>query len=263
MSIRAASAGSETFGKVMNVLRCVAQGDDGASFPELIKTLGIPKSTLHRFLRSLVSEGLLRFDESDRRYRLGLAMFELARNAWARIDVRREAQGVINALVRETGETVHLAVLDGLDVVYVDKVEGLHTIRMASKVGARNPAYCTGVGKALLAYVEPRELAQQFEGYPFEQLTPNTITSLAKFAEAMAHIRAVGFAEDNEEHEPGIRCAAAPIFNYRGAAIASISITVPSFRWDVGRNRPLTDSVSAAAATVTANCGGIAGIVRR
>ena len=134
----------------MDVVRLVAGAETGATFPQIAQDLGLPKSTLHRLLQVLVQQNLLRLD-ADRHYRLGYGIFELARLAWDRIDIRREAQpSDYAALVRETGETVHLAVLDGAEVVYVDKVEGSQTIRMASMIGARNPAYCTGVGKALL-----------------------------------------------------------------------------------------------------------------
>ncbi|HVZ13656.1 MAG TPA: IclR family transcriptional regulator, partial [Bauldia sp.] len=197
----------------MTVLRHAAERADGATFTELLEALDIPKSTLHRLLHTLLSERLLRLDETDHRYKLGYGIFELARHAWERTDIRREAQHAILELVRHTGETVHLAILDGLDVVYVDKIEGSHTIRMASTVGARNPAYCTGVGKALLAFVDSKELARRFTGYEFRSFTPNTITSFKRLANEMARIRAAHFAVDNEEHEVGIRCAAAPIFN--------------------------------------------------
>ena len=101
---------------------------------------------------------MIRLD-ADRRYRLGLTFFELARLSWNSLDIRREAQPTIYELGRDVGETVHLAVLDGVDVVYIDKLEGSHTMRMASMIGARNPGYCTGVSKALLAYVELRRPA--------------------------------------------------------------------------------------------------------
>jgi DNA-binding IclR family transcriptional regulator len=247
-----------TFTKIMTVVRCVAEHAEGVRFPELLDRLELPKSTLHRILQSLQAERLLCFDEQGRRYRLGYGLLELARQSWERTDIRREAQHVMAELMAQTSETVHLAVLDGPDVVYVDKVESPQTMRMGSAVGARNPAYCTGVGKALLAFVEPRELARRLDGYKFHAFTPNTIVSEKRLVEELNRIRTTLVAVDNEEHEIGVRCAAAPIFNYQGMAIASISVAVPTFRWNPRRFRLLMDRVRLAAASITTSCGGIA-----
>ncbi len=251
----AALAGSSTFTKMMDVVRLVAGAETGAAFPQIAQELDLPKSTLHRLLQVLVQQRLLRLDE-DRHYRLGHGVFELARLAWDRVDVRREAQPTISALVRETGETVHLAVLDGTEVVYVDKVEGSNTMRMASMIGARNPAYCTGVGKALLAFLPADELKRRFAHTSFRAFTPRTISSLRSLDAALAAIRKVGYAFDDEEHELGIRCAAAPIFNFRGLAISSLSVTVPVIRCDEKRLAALASRILAAADEITERCGG-------
>src|SRR5690348_3950647 len=120
--------GSATFRKLMEVIHSIADSEGGLSFPELERAATIPKSTLHRLLQILLNEGLIRLDP-DRRYRLGITLFELARLSWNRLDIRREAEPTIYALGRDVGETVHLAVLDGVEVVYVDKLEGSHTMR--------------------------------------------------------------------------------------------------------------------------------------
>lgn len=247
--------GSGTFNKLMEVIQRIAEAEAGATFPQLGHSLNLPKSTLHRLLQVLLSHGLVRLDD-DRRYLLGYGFFELARLSWDRVDIRREAQQTIVALVRESGETVHLAVLDGTDVVYVDKVEGSHRMRMASMIGVRNPAYCTGVGKALLAYLEPAELQRRFTDYRFHAFTAHTIASLGDLGRHLAEIRQLRYATDDEEHEIGIRCVAAPIFNFRGDTISSISITVPTIRCDHGRLSDLARQVLEAADEITARCGG-------
>jgi DNA-binding IclR family transcriptional regulator len=250
-----AGRGGGTFRKTMEVLRHVAGIEAGASFPELIDDLALPKSTLHRLLADLLQQGMLRLDE-DRRYRLGYGAFELARLAWDRVDIRPQAEPVIADLVERTGETVHLAVLDGFEVVYIDKVEGSHTFRMASMVGARNPAYCTGVGKALIAYLDPDDLKERIGPRKLTPFTPNTITTLPALLAELARIRERGHAFDDEEHEVGIRCAAAVIFNFRGAPVASLSITAPTIRCDSDRLAALGELVSAAADEITRRCGG-------
>ena len=247
--------GSGTFKKLMDVIRSVSASEGGASFPQLERAVTIPKSTLHRLLQILLHEGMIRLD-ADRRYRLGFALFELARLSWNRLDIRKEAQPTIDELVRDVGETVHLAVLDGVDVVYVDKLEGSHTMRMASMIGARNPAYCTGVGKALLAYVETDDLRRRFSGYDFRSFTPRTIGSIVELLKELAVIRQRRYALDDEEHEPGIKCVAAAIFDFRGRAISSLSVTVPTLRFSEDMLAGLAPKVVAAAEEITARCGG-------
>lgn len=247
--------GSGTFKKLMEVIRAIAEGQDGASFPELERSANIPKSTLHRLLQTLLNEGMVRLD-IDKRYRLGLTWFELARLSWNRLDIRRDAQPTIYELGRDVGETVHLAVLDGVDVVYVDKIEGSHTMRMASMIGARNPAYCTGVGKALLAYLDTEDLRRRFSGYDFRSFTPRTIGSTDELIEQLAAIRQRRYALDDEEHEVGIKCVAAAIFDFRGKAISSLSVTVPTLRFSEDMLAGLAQKVVIAAADITARCGG-------
>jgi len=258
MSSKAAAesrAGGGTFRKTMEVLRRVAGSENGMTFPELVDDLLLPKSTLHRLLQNLLEQGMLRHDD-DRRYRLGYGIFELARLAWDRVDIRREAQPTVAGVVHDTGETVHLAILDGLEVVYVDKVEGSHSFRMASMIGARNPAHCTGVGKALIAYLDTADLKRLLANHKLREFTPKTITSVRSLLSELALIRKRGYAFDDEEHEIGIRCAAATIFNFRGAPVASLSITVPTIRCDAKRLSVLGRRVSAAAVEITQRCGG-------
>jgi DNA-binding IclR family transcriptional regulator len=248
--------GSGTFRKLMEVIRSIADTEGGATFPQLERVLKIPKSTLHRLLQILLNEGMIRLD-ADRYYRLGFSFFELARLSWDRLDIRKEAQSTIYELVRDVGETVHLAILDGVDVVYVDKLEGSHTMRMASMVGARNPAYCTGVGKALLAYLDFDDLAHRFSGYEFRAFTPRTIRSIDELVRQLRVIRARRYALDDEEHETGIKCVAASIFNFRGKAISSLSVTVPTVRFSEDMLATLARKVVKAADEITARCGGV------
>ena len=243
--------GAGTFAKTMEVLRHVAGIDGGATFPELVDRLALPKSTLHRLLSDLLQEGMLRLDE-DRRYRLGTGAFELARLAWDRVDIRPQAEPVIARLVERTGETVHLAVLDGFDVVYVDKVEGSHTFRMTSMIGARNPAHCTGVGKALLAFLDADDLRKRIGARRLAPFTPNTITALPALAEELARIRKRGYAFDDEENEPDIRCVGSPIFDRSGEPIGAISVSMPVYRHDPERHAKIASLVFKTAKDITA-----------
>ena len=134
-------------------------------------------------------------------------------------------------------------------------------MRMASMIGARNPAYCTGVGKALLAYVDTEDLLRRFSGYDFRSFTPRTIGSIDELLKQLAVIRERRYAIDDEEHEIGIKCVAAAIFDFQGKAISSISVTVPTLRCSEEMLAGLALKVVAAADQITARCGGSASTI--
>src|SRR5690606_21395402 len=127
----------------------------------------------HRLLQGLLAEGLLRFEPEGNRYYLGYGLLELAGLTWSRLDVRKAARGVLTRLSQTARETVHMAVLDGAEVVYIEKMDGTQTVRMTSAIGMRNPAYCTGVGKSLLGFLPPDRLEKLLTEMTFERFTPN------------------------------------------------------------------------------------------
>jgi IclR family KDG regulon transcriptional repressor len=172
-------------------------------------------------------------DEQTGQYTLGLSCLELARAYYKGNDVRRAALPELDRLRNETRETVHLAVLDELEVVYIEKLEGLQPIGlMGSHVGGRAPAYCTGVGKALLAHLPRDVVRRNFEGTKLHRYTPHTIVTLKGLLAELATISVRGFSLDNEEHEVGVCCVAAPIRDMRGDVIAALSISGPADRLD-------------------------------
>lgn len=243
--------------KAVTLLRFVGAATDGVTFTQLRTASSQPKATLHRILQNLVDLQLLRIDADDRRYRLGYGLLELAGLAWSQLDVRRAGRQILLELNARTDESVHMAVLDGADIVYIDKVESAQPLRLASAIGLRNPAYCTGVGKALLAFLPAEELTEIIARTRFVAFTPNTLASEASLRAQLELIRQRGFAIDDEEHHLGIRCAAAPIFDHRGRPIASISVTAPSMRCGEARMLELQQLTVAAATRITHNCGGM------
>jgi IclR family acetate operon transcriptional repressor len=142
-------------------------------------------------------------------------------------------------LARETEEVIHLAVLDGADIVYLEKKGQGQILTVATRVGGRNPAYASSMGKILLADLSEPELKAILGRGKLKKLTPNTIDEITKLIEELAVIREQGFALDNEETFPGIRCVGAPIRNARGRVIAAVSVTVPAQRMDDKRIREL------------------------
>lgn len=236
--------------KALALLRRVGTAEPPASFSGLLETTGLPKATLHRLLQELVSAGLIR-TAPDRTYRPALALLELAYRAWESIDLKQIAARHVDALWQSTDETVHLAVRDGLEIIYIDKRESPKTLRLFSSVGRRGPLHCTGVGKAILAHLPNPERDEIIERITLSGHTPHTITSRHLLRAEFDRIRADGFARDCEEHEEGIFCVAAPIFDRTGRPVASVSVTAPGIRMDRKRLDALAPEVREAALQIS------------
>lgn len=221
--------GTGTLGKAMAVLETVALSERPLRFTDVLAVSGQPRGTLHRQLSHLVQEGLLEL-RPDHAYVPGLRLLKLASTSWARNDFRAVAAPFLEALHRETGETVHLGVLRGREIIYLDKVESRQAVRMNSQIGNASPAYCTGVGKAALSALDAAALDAALAGVEFRRYTPQTIVDRAALFAELAEIRDSGIAFDREEHEPGIRCVAAPVFDAGRALVAGVSVTGPAYR---------------------------------
>jgi IclR family acetate operon transcriptional repressor len=227
-------AGSQTLDRALAVLLEVgASGERGLSLAECTSLLGYSKPTTHRILRTLARRGFLRSDERGF-YTLGIANLRLGMDFLEQLDLRREALPVLRRLADRTAETVHLGVLDGADVVYIEKVESPQAVRMFSRIGHTMPACSTGVGKAILAYLPQPEL-EELLPERLERRTPRTITSRRELLRNLAAVRDRGYATDDVENEEAIRCVGAPVFDHTGRVCAAISVAGPSSRVTAGR----------------------------
>jgi len=229
-----AEGGTGTLGKAMAVLETVALAEGPMRFTDVLSVSGQPRGTLHRQLSHLVQEGLLDLT-ADHAYVPGLRLLKLASASWVSNEFRTVAAPFLEALHRETGETVHLGVLRGREIIYLDKVESRQAVRMNSQIGNASPAYCTGVGKAALSALDAPALEAVLSGLEYRRFTPATITGRAALLAELETIRRLGVAFDREEHEPGIRCVAAPVADAGRALAAGISVTGPAYR--VGEER--------------------------
>lgn len=225
---------------------------------ELSREVGLAKPTVYRFLLTLQELGYVRRDELDR-WAITMKLFNVGSRALDHLDLLSVARPVAEALSDELGETVHMGVLEGDSAVYVLKVESKYTIRMYSRVGRRIPLYCTGIGKVLLACAPAREREALLEGLRLVPLAPKTISSRPLLEAELERVRAGGFARDDEEHEEGIHCLAAPIFDREGAAVAALSVSWPGFRYAEGPEEAKIERVKAAAAKISAILGYEAG----
>lgn len=220
----------------------------------LAQKLGLAKSTVHRLATTLVEYDILEQNRENGKYRLGLALFELGTLVRRKMDVMSEAQGQIHALADLTGETVQLAILDHLSVLYIRIRESRQAVRLSSGLGSRAPAHCTSVGKALLAFQPPEVVRQVIEG-GLKRYTEHTITEPPALLKELAEVRQKGYAVDDEEIEPGLRCVAAPIRDHSGQVVAAISVAAPVQRMTKKTVQATIPSVMASAEAISRRLG--------
>ena len=216
---------SGTVGKALSVLDQVASFGRPVRFAELLEHSPFPKATLYRFVQTLTVEGMLSYEPERQTYSPGIRLVRLAHAAWAQASLAPIARPHLDALSSETGETVHLAQLDAGQVLYVDKRNAREPLPMYSQAGKVGPAYCTGVGKAMLAFLPEDELAPLVGQQSFHPFTDHTLRDPAALYAEIDAIRDRGHAFDREEHEPGIICVAVPIRTEAGRVLGAISVT--------------------------------------
>ena len=214
-----------TVGKALDVLDMVAGAGRPVRFTELLANSAFPKATLYRFLQTLTNQGMLMLDPDRGTYTLGVRLVRLAHAAWAQSSLAPVARPYLDVLSEETGATIHLAQMDQGQVLYVDKRNAARPVEMFAQAGKVGPAYCTGVGKAMLAYLSEDELQAAIDRQSFHRFTPNTYDTPTKLRAELQLIRDRGYAFDREEHEPGIICIAVPILTRAGRVIGALSVT--------------------------------------
>jgi len=218
--------------RALTLLRTFLAHDGELSAADLSKETGLDPSTVFRLLVTLGAQGFVEINHATAKYRPGVVLLELGSRFLKNNDIRSRSIGYLERLRDEFGETVHLTILDGNEVVYLEKLAGLHPIGfMSSRVGDRNPAHCTGVGKALLAQLSDEELEQRYPGGRLKRYTDQTITDLEELRAELARVRSRGYAIDLEEHEVGVKCVAVPTFDHKEIA-AAVSVAGPVDRMD-------------------------------
>ncbi len=219
--------------RVSQILDLLGQNPQGISLKDLSSKVNLPKGTTHRLLSSLAYLGYVRQDEKTRNYLLGFKLVELGNILLNQLDLRKEAEPFLKELAERTKETIHMVILDHDEVVYIEKVEGDHNpsgLKMASRIGLRNPAHSSAVGKVLLSHLSEEALNEFFKKNVLQKRTENTITDVTRLKDHLKIVRNQGFAIDDEENEKGVRCIGAPIFDRSGHPVAAISISGPAFR---------------------------------
>jgi IclR family transcriptional regulator, KDG regulon repressor len=218
---------SQTLDRGLRILELIA--DQPRRTREIADELGVHHSTALRLLHTLLHRGFIHL-EADGRYRLGAAMFRLSNRALEALDLRDIARPHMERLGAQCRETVHLGILEGRQVVYIEKVEAAHPVRMYSRIGAVAPLHCTALAKSILMGIDPSLRDDLLADFDFPRFTDRTHPSAISLTADLEHSAERGFTRDNEEHEPGIHCVAAPVYGANGWTKAAISISAPRSR---------------------------------
>jgi len=215
--------------RALEILETVGRHADGLTFTQLKDQLDLPKSSLHELLALLADRSYLRMDSETRAFRIGIRAWELGQKYVHHTELVRVANIEMHKVVEAINETAQLAVLDGLENVYLVKVDCTHALRIQTGVGKRFPAHATGLGKALLAALPVEERSRRLTAGSLQRMTANTVVDPITLGNHLSDIAETGFAVDWEEGTDGLRCVAVLVFGASGPE-AAISISVPSFR---------------------------------
>lgn len=243
--------------RALDILELFLDSDDTLTTPEITRKLGLPRTTAHELVTTLAARSyLVPVADQPGRYRLGVRAYQLGSRYAEQLDLASEGDAVARRVADTCDETVHVAILEETDVIYIAKVDSTHAVRMVSGAGRRLPAHCTAVGKMLLASLDTAALDARFpDGHELVGMTPNSITSLPELRRDLALIRARGVAVEHCESNSDVACVAAPVRRAAGDVVAAMSISVPTVRWDQDRERQLADLVVKGAAELSERLG--------
>jgi Transcriptional regulator len=220
-----ADKGIQVIDRAFDILEILAFEKDGLGVTEIGNRLGLHKSTVHRILGTMVKRGYIEKTRDRGLYKVGLKLVEISSVYLNSVELKTEARPYLSALMSKLGQPVHLATLDDCDVVYIDKIEQVNSIRLYSQIGRRVPAYCSALGKCLLSGLSDEEIEIRLSKMNYVGHTNYTITKKEELFRQIVEVRRNGWAIDDEEHELGVRCVAAPIFDYRGKVVAAVSLS--------------------------------------
>ncbi|MFH9726554.1 IclR family transcriptional regulator [Streptomyces sp. NPDC017254] len=242
--------------RALDILELFLTGDETLSARDVVHRLRLPRTTVHELLTTLAARTyLIAAPEQPGRYRLGVRTHQLGSRYAEQLDLAAEGRRVAREVASVCDETVHVALLEDTDVIYVAKVDSTHAVRMVSAAGHRLPAHCTAVGKMLLASLSPAELRSRIDGRELVALTPHSITGHDALRAALAEIRERGVAVEHRESNPDVSCVAAPVHDSGGRVVAALSVSVPVIRWSEDRERELGELAVRGAAELSVRLG--------
>lgn len=243
---------SQTVERALKILERIAS--QASTIDEIADFVGVHPTTALRTLQVLEARQFIVRDERHV-FRLGSGLFALANEALEKIDLRSTAGPHLDRLNQEVGHTVHLGVLEGDKVVYIDKRESLNPVRLWSRIGNEAPVYCTALGKVILAQLRDKERQRIVDGVSFERLTENTVASAEELTVQLEEAAELGYAVDHLEHEPFVNCIACPIFGADGQVLGAVSITTTTIVCTYEEMLELRPVLSATAQAVSSEYG--------
>jgi len=229
--------------RAVDILQVLSEDSRELGAGEVAERLALHKSTIHRLLMVLDQHRLIRRNSETGKYALGLRLFELGTRAVRGLQLREQAQPFLERLARQTGETAHICVLDRGEMVSIAYAEGPRSLRMPATVGRRTPAYCSAVGKAMLAFLPESALDDVLSDRPLRACTSKTLVTRAALLNDLRQSRIRGYSIDDEEIEKGLRCVGGPVWNYTGEVVAAVSVAGPAFRITKSRVRAIAGAV--------------------
>ena len=241
--------------RALQILEYLSGPVSEAGITEIAAFMGLGKSTVYGLVNTLMQEGYLEQNPDNKRYRLGLKLFEMGCIVQERMDIREIARPYLKALSGHFRMTVHMAVYKDREVVYIDKMDAPDTRIVYSQVGKRAPMYCTGIGKAVLAELNLDDAEWILSSQELEALTPNTMTEKEEVLRALADIRKKGYSTDNEEVELGLKCVAAAIHDHQGKPVAAISISSSAVKMTEEKMEEAASQIKRAAAEISKKLG--------
>lgn len=211
----------QTVEKALKILILISQ--KSLTLTEICKKTNYNKSTVHRLLSTLHEYQFVEKNQDTGKYSIGLKVVELSSMKLNRLELKTEAAYYLRQLAKYVGQAVHLGIYSDKEVVYIEKIEPINTLRMYSEIGKRTALYSSSLGKALLAGFSNQKIMEILEEVDMVPHMPNTITSIEQLIQEIEVVKETGYAIDNEENEQGIFCLGAPIYDYKGKVIAALS----------------------------------------
>ncbi|HKH32600.1 MAG TPA: IclR family transcriptional regulator [Beijerinckiaceae bacterium] len=257
-----ARTGVQSLARAFGILEEVAQHRGGISLADLSKRVGLHNSTTFHLVRTMVILGYVRQERETKRYHVGRMVFSLAASSLTEVELVGLATPILEDLARETGESSHLAIRRGEDIVIAARVAGSGAFQLVDRAGGVRPAHCTALGKVLLAAMPPERFERYLTSAQLDASTPKSITDPTLLKDEIERVRAAGIGYDDGEFDPEVRCVAVPVRDFTGQVAGAIGISGPVWRLSLARLQAATTRVLAAAAALSRELGA-SGQVRR
>jgi IclR family transcriptional regulator, acetate operon repressor len=249
-------SGHRGVARMVAILQMVAGAERALTLAEICNGLGVPKGTMHRLVQALVQEHMLAREPGGKRYHAGPRFTSMAVDALTHSSDRGARHAILQELVDTIGETCNFTMLDGGQIVYLDRVEAHWPLRLALLPGSHVPLHCTSSGKLFLAMMPPTQMRRYIRAAPLSRHTANTITDPVRLAAALREIRKTGVGTDDEEYLDGLNCLAVPVRSAHGKVCAAVAVHAPKARLDLARALTHLPAMRKAAAALSASLSG-------